>query len=173
MKSDYRTRALKFLKTIFPYIKNDLYSIDDVEYHVNRYISEHPSRKIEVNCGSARIALITSDYVIKWDYDDEAIADIGGCEKECEIYNNIKKEGYAYLFAESTLINYCGINFEIMPRVRAIGVNCHPHDICELLNGMEIDWLKQKGLMYDLHHWNWGIKYNKPVIIDYAYVEYD
>lgn len=173
MKSDYRMRAFNFLRSIFPYIEKDLYSVSGTEFNVREYLYDHPSRKVEVNCGSARIALITSDYVIKWDYDMDCVKDIGGCEKENEMYQFAEREGFGYLFAAATLVNYRGITFEIMPRVRAIGPRCHKMNLLDMLSNFEESWLRSHGLLYDLHDYNWGIMSNKPVIIDYAYIEYE
>ena len=172
MKSDYRARAMRFLHSIYPYIEDYLRDVDAIEYAVNTYNYKH-SRKVEMRYGSARIALITSDYVIKWDYDDENVTDIGGCEKEWEIYCNAQKDGMEYLLAECTLIDYNGTIFEIMPRIRAIGPSHHKTGICYMISCIEEEWLRKVGLLYDLHDWNWGIMHNKPVIIDYAYIEYD
>jgi len=171
MKSDYRVRALNFLRAIFPYIENNLYSVSGTEFNVQEYLSDHPSRKVEVNCGSARIALITSDYVVKWDYDNENVRDIGGCEKEYEIYKKVESAGFGYLFAMATLVNYNGVTFEIMPRIKAIGPKHHPTDIIYMLSSIEESWLRSMGILYDLHHWNWGIMKSRPVIVDYAYIE--
>lgn len=171
MKSDYRVRAFNFLRAIFPYIENDLYSFSMTKFNVRKYLFDHPSRKVEVNCGSARIALITSDYVIKWDYDDDNVRDNGGCEKEYEMYKKVESAGFGYLFATATLVNYNGITFEIMPRIKAIGPKHHSTGIIFMLSNIEVSWLRSMGILYDLHHWNWGIMKSRPVIVDYAYIE--
>lgn len=172
MKSDYRARAIRFLRSIYPYIAGDLTNAFDVEQAVRRYNFDH-SRKVEFHNGSARIALITSDYVVKWDYDEDNVKDIGGCEKEWEMYCFAQKHSMEYLLAECTLFEYEGIVFEIMPRIRAIGRQHHKADLGYMLSDAEMEWLRKVGILYDLHDWNWGIKNNKPVIIDYAYIEYE
>lgn len=170
MKSDYRTRAFHFLKSIFPYIQNNLFSDWDISRAVKLYVSDHPSRRVSFEEGSARFALITSDYVIKWDYDAECVAEIGGCEREAEVYKMACDAGYEYLFAETTLITYCGYTFSIMPRIKAIGPKCHKYTLKEMLSYDELNWIKSIGLI-DFHDWNWGIRHNQPVIVDYAYIE--
>ena len=170
MKSDYRVRAERFLRSVFPYIQNvlcDENAVKDVIADYNR----HHSRNVEVAYGSARIALITSDYVVKWDYDEECVAEIGGCMKEWEVYRHACDAGMSHLFAESTLIDYCGVTFEIMPRVRAVGPTHHKYDFLYMISAAEETWLRENGILYDLHHRNWGIMRNKPVIVDYAYIE--
>lgn len=171
MKSDYRIRAQKFLDNILPYISDVLTDTRAVGKIVEEYNIAH-SRKIEVHEGSARCALVTSDYVVKWDYDAENVEEIGGCEKEWKVYQQAKCAGMAYLLAECTLVERAGVVFEIMPRIPAIGREYHKHtDIAEMLTDEEFRWLSDTGLLRDMHSWNWGIKYNKPVIIDYAFLE--
>ena len=36
MKSDYRVRAMKFLRSIFPYIEGYMGDFDDVQYQVEK-----------------------------------------------------------------------------------------------------------------------------------------
>lgn len=168
MKSDYRIRARKFLDNILPYISDVLTDTGIVSKIIDEYNVNH-SRKIEVHEGSARCVLVTSDYVIKWDYDAKNVKKIGGCEKEWEVYQQAKRAGMAYLLAECMLVERKDVVFEIMPRVPAIGYRCHKNKgIAEFLTEEEFHWLSYIGLLRDMHSWNWGLKYNKPVIIDYA-----
>ena len=85
MKSDYRIRAKKFLKSIFPYIDGYMWDVDDVMYQVEKY-NYDKKRHVLVSCGSARIALITSDYVIKWDYDNDCAEEIGVVLKRAQYF---------------------------------------------------------------------------------------
>lgn len=165
MKSDYRIRAKKFLKSIFPYIDGYMFCVGDVEERVNEY-NRDKSRHVQVCSGSARIALITSDYVIKWDYDEDCVNDIGGCEDERRAYEAAMKDGYEYLLAEITLVDFHGYQFGIMPRIKKIGPMYHEGDIQEYLTPNEFDWLFE--FDKDIHHWNWGIRCGKPCVIDYA-----
>ena len=166
MKSDYRARAFKFLVSIFPYIENVMDNAWEVEQAVWRYNHVH-SRKVDCMSGSARIALITSDYVIKWDYDEENVHEIGGCNSEYENYCEAVAAGYGHLFAATTQIEYHGITFNIMPRIRNIGAKHHKYDIDYYMTPEEYDWVSH--FINDLHSYNWGIMNNKAVIIDYAY----
>ena len=62
MKSDYRVRAEKFIRSIFKVIEDNLhtpYTISDLIYEYNW---TH-NRNIEISYGCSRVALITSDYV--------------------------------------------------------------------------------------------------------------
>lgn len=168
--ADYKTRAIEFLRSIYPYICYHLDSVCGVEDGVNEYMREHYTRHVEVCCGAARIVLITSDYVVKWDYCSD-VEYIGGCEKEYQNYQMAKRYGYEYLFAESELYVLEGTTFEIMPRIEKIGREYHMTPIKELLNAAEWEWLTETGINWDLHHYNWGLKDNKPVIIDYGFSE--
>lgn len=169
MKSDYRLRAKKFLMSIYPYIKGCLTNPSDVEYCVDKY-NVLKSRNVKYSYGSARIALMQSDYVVKWDYDEDAVHDIGGCKEEYNIYQEAQEEGFGYLLAETTLIEIEGITFSIMPRINNIGPCGHHGDISYYTTREEYEWLCTMGLNNDMHHYNWGTRYGKACIIDYACV---
>lgn len=168
MKSDYRVRASRFIKSVMPYIENVLFDVCEVEERIAEYNRDH-SRKVEVVWGSARIALITSDYVVKWDYDSDCVEDIGGCLDEYDAYIKAKRDGFDYLLAETTLVVVNDITFSIMPRVRNIGPMHHKGDISNYLNPIEWEWVRK--FDRDLHHYNWGIRHGKACIIDYALTE--
>lgn len=165
MKSDYRVRALRFLNYILPYLGDDIFDVTEIQYRVDEFNRDH-SRKVEVMWGSARIALITSDYVVKWDYDMDDARDIGGCADEYRAYQQAKEQGFDYLFAETTLVNINDIEFSIMPRIRNIGPDHHGGEIDNYLTEWEWDWLRK--FDKDIHHYNWGIRHGKACVIDYA-----
>lgn len=165
MKSDYRVRASRFLRSILPYIGDVLTDIYEVEERVKDFNRDH-SRKVEVVWGSARIALITSDYVVKWDYDADCVKDIGGCVDEYDAYMKAKSEGFAYLLAETTLTVINGTVFSIMPRINNIGPEHHKGEIKDYLTPNEYDWIWH--FNKDIHHYNWGIRHGKACVIDYA-----
>ena len=172
MKSDYRVRAQKFLKQVWPYLSYvNMEDIDSVQEAVNEFLRDHPSRRVKVFAGSARIALITSDYVIKWDYDEDNVSEIGGCSAEVDVYQRVKQAGFSYLFAEVTPVFYKGYGFVIMPKIAE--VEKRKEDIRYYLNYAERQFIKSIHLT-DLHSYNWGMKNGYPVIIDYAYIsDYD
>lgn len=166
MKSDYRIRAKKFLKSIFPYIDGYMWNVSEVEFQVERYNAEK-KRHVIVSCGSARIVLITSDYVIKWDYDNDCVEGIGGCDDEYCAYQEAVKAGYEYLLAEATLIEYNGFSFMIMPRIKCIGGCNNGGDIKVYLTQDEYKWITK--FNKDIHSYNWGIRNGKACLIDYAF----
>ena len=166
MKSDYRVRAAKFLKDIFPYICDCLTDRFDVQQAVVCYnVDKH--RSVLFSNGIARIALITSDYVIKWDYDKEYAYECGGCADEHKAFMKAKEAGYDYLLAESTLVEYQGYYFTIMPRIKYIGFRAQKRlGIEYYLTEDEFNWVTD--FNKDIHSYNWGIRDGKACLIDYA-----
>ena len=165
MKSSYLVRATRFLHAIYPYICDDLTDWYHVRNGVDNFNRDR-TRNVELSNGSARMALITSDYVVKWDYDEEAVKEIGGCVDEWELYQDAVMDGYEYLLAKTDLVVIEGHTFSIMPRIRNIGAQHHHGDIEDYLTFDEYRWLL--GMVSDLHSWNWGIVNNKACVIDYA-----
>ncbi len=169
MKSDYRIRAQKFIKQIFPYIDGCMY--DNIEETIKRVqgFAKEKCRKVLVNNGSSRIAIITADYVIKWDRYSHNKYEAGDCEKEYLTWRWLLDEnpGYAYLFAEITRFRFGGENFYIMPRVRGIDEDRHGYAY-DYVEGDEEEFLNE--WFYDLHSGNFGIDRKGNVIIfDYAW----
>lgn len=162
MKSSYVDRAIKFLDMIFPCIEENLFNTYKVRRAIQAYNIAH-KRNIQVMNGAVRCALITSDYVIKWDYNLNALENIGGCYKEVEMYKLAKSEGYAYLLAEVTPVFRNGIQFNIMPRYN---METRKPDIEDLVDYEEYYWLRRH--INDLHGGNYTIKNGSLVIVDYA-----
>ena len=169
MKSDYRIRAQKFIKQIFPYIDGHMYDdLNETIERVQRFANEK-HRKVLVNNGLSRIAIITADYVIKWDKYSRDEYGAGNCEKEYLTWRWLLEEhpGYSYLFAEITRFKFGGENFYIMPRVRGIDEDRSGYAY-EYVDGDEEDFLHE--WFYDLHSGNFGIDRKGNVIIfDYAW----
>lgn len=164
MKSDYRERAFKFLMEIYPYIQNSMSEVYEVRRMVRMYNRKH-SRNVQVSNGSARIALITSDYVIKFEYDYEEVIRIGGCEDEVDFYEFVKQNHMEHLFAEVTPVSYMGHKFYIMPRIGGVGRYDDDY-VQEFLDGKDLQFVED--YLYDMHSMNYGWKNGNPVIIDYA-----
>ena len=169
MKSDYRQRARKFVKLIYPYIKDDLHSCSSDLLATIRLFSRYHNRQVELNYGQSRYVLITADYVIKWNRREEANTVIGDCESEYAVWEWIHDEFpcYEHLFAEITPFNYEGNTFYIMPRVK--GIDEKRDDAWEYIEDeYEYDFLIEH--FSDLHGGNFGINHNGEVIIfDYAW----
>lgn len=164
MKSDYRVRARRFLETIYPLLDGCWGSPNECRRIMYQY-NRQKSRKVIVCNGISRIAIITSDYVIKFDYNEYEVIRVGGCESEVKFYQFAKKEGFGYMFAEITPFEYMGRTFYIMPRINGIGRKeyCYAEEFFE---GEERDFLDR--YLHDLHDENYGWFNHTPVIFDYA-----
>lgn len=161
MKTDYTVRAQKFLDEIFPVIEkylDDPYNLADTLFD---YCAKKRER-VQVRNGVSRWAVIRSDYVIKYDYNEDCWA--GNCPNEVRKYAQAEKDGYAYLFAKITPVVSHNITFYIMPRVKNIG---HHRDLVNALTNDEWDYIWN--VTNDLHYYNYGWKDDKPVIVDYAF----
>lgn len=160
MKSDYITRAKKFVPIIDEIIYNDP-NIEEAIEHFNHV--KH--RKIVFASGLTRLAFITSDYVIKVDFNPYEIRRFGGCEDEMEIYRMAKEDGMDYLFAEITHYKYNNHHYYIMPRIHGIGRNFD--DANEWMTDEENEWIEDHGI-FDLHYKNYGWRDGHVCLIDYG-----
>lgn len=163
-KTSYITRAQYFIHQIAQYINSEDYTLDDIAYQVDRFNLMYHRHVIFAH-GATRFALITSDYVIKVDYNGWQIAHFGGCENEMQVYNMAKRDGMAHLFAEITPYIYEGIAYYIMPRVNGIGR--YDDDAWEYMTEEESDWCSDHGI-FDLHNENYGWHQGHIVLIDYG-----
>lgn len=164
MKTSYIVRAKKFLNVIFPYIYSCYRNVDAICRVIHNYNIEH-QRNIIVRHGAARIVLITSDYVIKWDYNRRNVELFGGCIEEAKMYSFACDEGYEYLLAECTSVEKEGMIFNIMPRYNMREDEYKPY-FEELLNDDECEWLEE--YIGDLHDNNYTVVDGTIIIIDYA-----
>lgn len=163
MANTYEVRAQKFIQQIFPFL-DDLTDKFMVNEGVWAFNYTH-KRKVRVSSGLTRIALITSDYVVKFDYDKEQIRTFGGCEDEMEIYDEAEADGFEYLFAKITPYKYEGYTFYIMPRIKGVGRGFD--DAWEYLTDAETDWLCEHRVA-DLHCHNFGWRNGHVCLIDYG-----
>lgn len=168
MKSNYTIRAKHFIEQFFNewhFTTIDFDTLDTIREYVQNYNTIH-HRKVEFNHGLTRIVFITSDYVIKIDYNRTWA---GNCEDEYNLYHNkIKNSPYFYLFAEITRYEYNGIIFYIMPRIYNIDES-KDEDVDEYLTGEEYEFIYETLQLHDLHSGNYGWKNKKVIIVDYAF----
>lgn len=120
--------------------------------------------------GLTRVAFLGSDFVVKIDLSTDYIDQFGGCENECTMYKLAQEEGYEYLLARITRVEYGNHRFYIMPRVMHIFEE-EPEDVdfWAQFTEDEYDWVMTH--LFDIHDGNVG--YNTvghPIIIDYAAV---
>lgn len=160
MKSDYITRAANFMESFYPY----LYKYE-IEKAVS-YFNSDKHRKVIYKHGAVRRVLITSDYVVKWDYDIKNSKCFGGCAQEYKRYIELKDSDYGYLFAEITPIKVRNRMFYVMPRIDYLGTDVG-QDIYEALSYDEYEFICD-ACIGDVHDENWGYLDGEPLIIDYA-----
>lgn len=167
MKSDYETRAKKFVKQFFEDIINDMPNMSFRDFDTYTYLfNKTHKRKVIFKHGMARCAFITSDYVIKFDKSHFGAQCFGGCEDEIKVYSLAVRDGFAYMFAKIERYVYNSQSFYIMPRVSGIS-NDNEVYADYYMTETEADWCTQIGLS-DLHNENYGIVNGHPVIFDYA-----
>lgn len=163
MKRDYTVRAQHFLEQLWPYIcdcGNDYWKY----YNAIQAYNYHKSRRVYVCHGASRISIITSDYVIKFDYNEGQAKFTGGCMEEVKFYQFAKEEGYSHLLAPATPFLFHDRFFIIMPRIYNVGSsNDYIHFY---LNDDDRDFVG--AYLYDMHEENFGWKDGYPVIVDYA-----
>ena len=165
MRNSYEVRAQKFIREIFPFL-TDCVDCWDYEDAVYNYMIEHPRRKVRFDHGMTRVAIITSDYVVKIDYSDDHIKDFGGGEQEILFYQMAEREGMAHLFAKISRYDFGGRRFYIMPRVKGID-EYRWEDAWFFMSDEEHEWCEDHHL-YDLHSKNYGLVNGKVCIFDYG-----
>ena len=163
MANSYEVRARKFIEQIFPMI--DSFTDEDTIIENVRIFNMLYHRKVHVASGLTRIALITSDYVVKFDYSEHNVSVWGGCENEMETYSEAEADGFAYLFAKITRYTFEGHTFYIMPRVYGIGRK--EDDAWEFMTEEENDWCENHNIT-DLHNFNYGWRNGRVCLIDYG-----
>lgn len=168
MKTPYTYRAEKFIKILFPYIQKVLErkerSAADFFICIKRFNKEK-KRKVVFDSGASRMVFISSDYVVKVDLKEKSWA--GTSEKEYKMYLFAQKEGFGYLFAPSTRIEYHGYFFYVMPRVHNIDKWRDEDYFYEELNEEEYAFISD--FINDIHGGNFGYLHQKLVLIDYAW----
>lgn len=166
MKSTYETRAIKFahlLAILFEGCK----SLEDFEYAIKYYNRTH-SRKLTYAHGVSRIAIIRSDYVIKFDFiplGSFRHGEAGNIESELRVYNKAVAAGMEHLLAKTTVGEYAGMKYAVMPRIN--GINKEEWCWWEHCSEEEYDWLCDN--VHDLHDGNLGYRKGKVCVIDYAW----
>lgn len=163
----YIERAKDFVESVYPFIEKNIYNCGYVENAICKFNKRY-NRKVICTNGAVRIALITSDYVVKYDYNDEEIPLLGGGEQEVRIYNRAKADGFDYLFAPITRYVYKNKYFYIMPRIYGIGKEEYDDTYAdELMSEEESEYIYGLGLN-DLHNYNFGFRKGKICLVDYA-----
>lgn len=168
-RTSYDVRAKHFIEQIYPFLYKHTNKFRHIEpTKVNDAIRDfdtHYSRKVMVYCGCSRIAIISSDYVIKMDI-TECYNGFGDCNAELSFYQKAKQEGYANYFCPIESYSYKDITFYIMPKVRRTSEYDSKPYFEDLIPDDAVYWISER--VYDIHKGNYGFFHKHPVIIDYA-----
>ena len=168
---NYEERAMDFVKELYPYLV-DCGAFD--RHILSRYatavsaFNDDKHRKVHFAHGIARVAFITSDYVIKYEYNPNNVDFYGGCENEVIRYARAEEEGFAYLFAKISRYIYEGHVFYIMPKVYGIGREQYEDKYAdEFMTEEESDFVYGLGIS-DMHYQNYGFRKGHVCLVDYA-----
>ena len=161
---NYEERAKDFIKEIYPYLETIEFNRFYANEAIHKYNNEH-NRHVIIASGIARVALITSDYVVKYDYNRDHVNNVGGGESEVYMYEVAKEEGYDYLFAKVSRYVYNNHYFYIMPRIRYITDRVEYAQ--DFMTDDERQWCDSHDID-DLHSFNYGFREGKVCIVDYA-----
>lgn len=161
MKHTYVERATSFISAFLPFLEIYGFDTPDDVRLAAEYFNLYNNRRVKVCHGLTRIALVNSDYVVKFNYGGY-VGTYGGCEEEVAMYQQADSEGMAHLLAAITRVEVEGHVFYIMPRARYVGKT----DLSLGNSEDEVDWLFDT--LYDLHEFNCGVINGRAVVIDYA-----
>ena len=160
IKTDYEVRATKFAQFLAELFK-DCVTRHEYEHAIRVYNSNH-IRKLHYDYGISRIAIIRSDYVVKFNYGFNK--DFGDCISEEKMYKKAVKDGMEHLLAKVTTMTLNGHVCAIMPRIK--GVENYRKNWCNYCTDEEREWLYDH--VRDLHKGNVGYRNGKVCVIDYA-----
>jgi hypothetical protein len=166
MKSTYEARAIKFAILLARLFIGCVY-LEDFIGVIEHYNRTH-SRKLHYAHGVSRIAIIRSDYVVKFDFTPVGYfkyGQAGNINSEQKVYAKAVADGMAHLLAKTTVGEYAGLTYAVMPRVYGVDRD----DWCwwEHCTEEEYDWLSDN--VCDLHDGNVGYRHGKVCVIDYAW----
>ena len=160
----YVERAEDFIKELYKVKGENTFKKNyGVRRIVAEYLSLHPRRRVKVEEGAARTAIITSDYVIKIDTGDTKR--YGGCEQEMEFYDYACDNGIEYLLAKPTRFRYEKLDFYIYPRAKLNERRASSEEWYDELTYYEQSFVDE---ICDLHAGNIGFLHGRLCIIDYA-----
>ena len=165
---NYEDRAKDFIAQIFPLITDceDVWDFREAVQMFNRIYT----RRVQCNNGIARVAFISSDYVVKLEYDEYEVGCVGGGENEVKMYEIAEREGFAHLFAKITRYEYHGKRFYIMPRINHIGK--YPWEYADAFMTPEEEEFCDRYEITDLHCNNYGFRNGHVCLVDYACKRY-
>jgi hypothetical protein len=161
MKTDYKVRAEKFAHVLVKLFE-DCEDVNDFYQAVSEYKRSHRCA-MKIDNGVSRVAIMRSDYVIKFHRRQDFRDFAGDSYSERKVYEKAVADGYEYLLAETTLMNVDGVEVAIMPRIRHVGNT----NFWGCTTPKERAWIREN--IDDLHSGNFGRRGKKICIIDYAW----
>ena len=174
MKSNYASRAKKFLLVFSKYLPDSQYlNITQITKAVLEYKRDYPTRRIKIASGCSRVVICTSDYAIKIDQREENW--FGTSKDELEVYKFALKRGFDHLFLPVEKYSINKQIFYIFPRIKSTIYNrpcaCRYDEndsyvYHEFFHEKDREFLDK--YIEDLHLNNISTFHGKPVIIDYA-----
>ena len=166
MKSDYESRARKFAHILITLFAGCV-DLNDFVFAIQEYNATH-SRPLVYAHGVSRIAIIRSDYVIKFNIRPSGFwkdGRAGSISSEARVYEQAVADGMEHLLAKVTVDKENDRIFAIMPRIRNIGNESRNwYNYCTY---EESEWLESH--INDLHENNVGYRNGKVCVIDYAW----
>lgn len=166
MKTDYESRARKFAHVLVTLFAGCV-SLDGFKFAISEYNATH-SRPLVYAHGVSRIAIIRSDYVIKFDFRPSGFwkdGQAGSISSEARMYEQAVADGMEHLLAKITVEKEDDRTFAIMPRIRNIGDE--DREWSDYCTDEECEWLENH--INDLHCNNVGYRNGKVCVIDYAW----
>lgn len=166
MRNNYVVRARKFYDSVY----NDICMYEEPCQYIKyfKYWNKEHNRRVIVSFGSTRVCLITSDYVIKIDYNGESY--FGNSESEARAYKRACMCGAEDAFCP---IRQIADNAWVMPRCR-VNDEFDDEDTARYkvekfyarLSYKESAFIENH--IQDIHEGNVGYYNGRIVLIDYA-----
>lgn len=159
----YKDNAREFLKEFVPILEKTMGFGSAVRAYNYGKIKAH---QVSMNCGATRVAILGSDFVVKFDYGDRFnIREFGGCATEYRFYRSTLAHDKSYLpcLMEMSKIKVYNHYYYIMPKATRVGNTSYRRFSAE-----ERRWLNNR--VWDLHKGNLGVFNGRAVVIDYACV---
>ena len=166
----YEARAERFARLLVALFAGCV-TLSDFMDALEYYNANH-TRKLTYAHGVSRIAIMRADYVIKFDIKPLGVwsnGRAGNIDSEAQVYARAVEAGMAHLLAKTTVCEYDGRKFAIMPRIKH--VNDYERWWGDYCTREEERWLDRN--VGDLHEGNLGYRNGKVCVIDYAWDDSD
>ena len=164
-RKTYEERGISFAQRMSKHFEGCV-TLRDFKTAIRKYNCTHKI-PLTYEHGVSRIAIIRSDYVVKFNFKPTGWFDdrrAGDCESEQYVYEKALRAGMEYLLAKTTVLHLNGLTCCVMPKVEGVGTCRWWERYCTV---EEECWLKNN--INDLHSNNVGFYKKKVCVIDYAW----